>query len=132
MTDEIRNGAPSGHSGYPSVIGFNLDGFYQTFIAFGVWLDAARMVKVNANARSWNCRGFFDTLRNFDCFLRLGGGVSTAAGILVAGGGQLGDGTASRDVVAIRYSTDGNGSNPTNMQIVGAAGAGTTFLGGNS
>ena len=132
-TDEIRFGANPDKSGYPSVIGFNLSGMYQTFIAFGVWLDAARSLKCDINARCWNCRGFFNALPNFDCFLRLGGGGTGACGTIMGGGGQLGDGTASHDVCVIRYTTNGLGSNPTNVHITGANGVGTPyFMGSNA
>jgi hypothetical protein len=85
----------------PSVIGLDIGGQYRTFIGYGISLTGARSIKIDANARNWNCRGFYDASAGLNAFVWLGKDVRSAVIYGLYGGGALGDGTASHDVVAI-------------------------------
>jgi hypothetical protein len=121
------HGAVEGGPVQPSVIGLDIGGQYRTFIGHGISLATARSIKIDTNARNWNCRGFYDGSPGLDAFVWLGRDVRSAVIYGLYGGGPQGDGASNHDGVAVRY--DMSPGSRSAVTILAASATGTRLAG---
>ncbi len=111
----------------PSVVGLSIAGQYRAQLGSAVVLSDARAVRIDANARAWNVRGFYTAQSSFDAFAVLGPRCRAVAITGLYGGGMNGDG-GGQDAVMVRYPK--NAAPAARIVVEGRTGADTVSEGG--